>query len=167
MTLKELSQLYYLNREIEMDKKRLLELEARAKPTITGMVAALISDSAATRPEARAVSCSSDLSGMPRSSGVGDRVGRYAAEIVDLKGIIEAKLQQCIYERNRLERYITTIEDSLLRQVFTYRFVNGLPWQQVAACIGGSNTADGVRMMCNRYIKATEPETDDGTEVQL
>ena len=117
--------------------------------------------------EARAVSCSSDLSGMPRSSGVGDRVGRYAAEIVDLKGIIEAKLQQCIYERNRLERYITTIEDSLLRQVFTYRFVNGLPWQQVAACIGGSNTADGVRMMCNRYIKATEPETDDGTEVQL
>lgn len=143
MTLKELSQLYYLNREIEMDKKRLLELEARA------------------------VSCSSDLSGMPRSSGVGDRVGRYAAEIVDLKGIIEAKLQQCIYERNRLERYITTIEDSLLRQVFTYRFVNGLPWQQVAACIGGSNTADGVRMMCNRYIKATEPETDNGTEVQL
>ena len=77
---------------------------------------------------------------------------------MDLKGIIEAKLQQCIYERNRLERYITTIEDSLLRQVFTYRFVNGLPWQQVAACIGGSNTADGVRMMCNRYIKATEPE---------
>ena len=96
-----------------------------------------------------------------------ERVGRYAAEIVDLKGIIEAKLQQCIYERNRLERYITTIEDSLLRQVFTYRFVNGLPWQQVAACIGGSNTADGVRMMCNRYIKATEPETDDGIEVQL
>lgn len=47
MTLKELSQLYYLNREIDMDKKRLLELEARA------------------------VSCSSDLSGMPRSSGVG------------------------------------------------------------------------------------------------
>ena len=77
MTLKELSQLYYLNREIEMDKKRLLELEARA------------------------VSCSSDLSGMSRSSGVGDRVGRYAAEIVDFKGIIEAKLQQCIYERNR------------------------------------------------------------------
>ena len=70
MTLKELSQLYYLNREIEMDKKRLLELEAKA------------------------VSCSSDLSGMPRSPGVGDRVGRYAAEIVDLKGIIAWELRQ-------------------------------------------------------------------------
>ena len=30
MTLKELSQLYYLNREIEMDKRRLQELEAQA-----------------------------------------------------------------------------------------------------------------------------------------
>lgn len=143
MTLKELSQLYYLNREIEMDKKRLLELEARA------------------------VSCSADLTGAPRSPGAGDRVGRYAADIVDLKGIIEAKLQQCIYERNRLERYIVTIEDSLLRQVFTYRFVNGLPWQQVAACIGGSNTADSVRMMCNRYINAAESRIDDCTEVRL
>ena len=30
MTLKELSQLYYLNREIEMDKERLEALRARA-----------------------------------------------------------------------------------------------------------------------------------------
>lgn len=128
MTLKELSQLYYLNREIEMDKKRLLELEAQA------------------------VSCSPNLTGMPRSPGVSDRVGRYAADIVDLKGIIEAKLQQCIYERNRLERYIAEIDDSLLRQIFTYRFINGLPWEQVAACVGGGNNAGNVRMMCYRYL---------------
>ena len=129
MTLKELSQLYYLNREIEMDKKRLLELEAQA------------------------VSCSPNLTGMPRSPGISDKVGRYASEIADLKGIIEAKLQQCIYERNRLERYINSIDDSFLRQIFTYRFVNGLPWEQVAACAGGSNTPAGVKMACYRYLK--------------
>lgn len=136
MTLKELSQLYYLNREIEMDKKRLQELEAQA------------------------VSITPNLSGMPRSTGVSDKVGRYAAEIADLKGIIEAKHQQCLYERSRLERYIADIDDSLIRQIFTYRFVNGLPWLQVAACIGGNNTADSVRMMCNRYIKATNDDTE-------
>lgn len=129
MTLKELSQLYYLNREIEMDKKRLLDLEARA------------------------VSCSPNLTGMPRSPGVSDKVGRYAADIVDLKGIIEAKLQQCIYERNRLERYISEIDDSLLRQIFTHRFVNGLPWEQVAACVEGCNTPASVKMACYRYLK--------------
>ena len=136
MTLKELSQLYYLNREIEMDKRRLQELEAQA------------------------VSCTPNLTGMPHAPGVSDKVGRYAAEIVDLRGIIEAKHQQCLYERSRLERYISDIEDSYLRLAFTYRFINGLPWEQVAACIGGSNTADGVRMMCNRYIKATNDDTE-------
>ncbi|MBR4863050.1 MAG: hypothetical protein IKU07_00620 [Oscillospiraceae bacterium] len=129
MTLKELSQLYYLNREIEMDKRRLLELEAEA------------------------VSISPNLSGMPRSPGVSDKVGRYAAEIADLKGIIEAKHKQCLYERSRIERYISSLDDSLLRQIFTYRFVNGLPWEQVAACVGGGNSAGSVRMACYRYLK--------------
>ncbi len=129
MTLKELSQLYYLNREVEMDKKRLLELEAQA------------------------VSRTSTLTGMPRGSGISDRVGRYAAEIADLRGIIAAKHQQCLYERSRLERYISDIEDSYLRQVFTYRFVNGLPWEQVAACIGDGYTAEAVRQSAHRYIK--------------
>lgn len=129
MTLKELSQLYYLNREIEMDQRRLRELEARALPG------------------------AQVITGMPHGSGVADIVGRYAAEIADLRGIIEAKHQQCLYERSRLERYIAGIDDSLLRQIFTYRFVNGLPWLQVAACIGGGNTADSVRVACNRYIE--------------
>lgn len=129
MTLKELSQLYYLNREIEMDQRRLRELEAKALPG------------------------AQVLTGMPHGSNVADIVGRYAAEIADLRGIIEAKHQQCLYERSRLERYITGIDDSLLRQVFTYRFVNGLPWLQVAACIGGGNTADSVRMACYRYLE--------------
>lgn len=129
MTLKELSQLYYLNREIEMDKKRLQELEIMA------------------------VSISPNLTGMPRSPGVSDKVGRYAAEIADLKGIIEAKHKQCLYERSRLERYIADIDDSLIRQIFTYRFVNGLPWEQVAACIGGKNTGASVKMACHRYLQ--------------
>lgn len=129
MTLKELSQLYYLNREIEMDKKRLQELEIKA------------------------VSIAPNITGMPHSPGLSDKVGRYAAEIADLKGIIEAKHQQCLYERSRLERYISSLDDSLLRQIFTYRFVNGLPWEQVAACVGGGNSAGSVKMMCYRYLK--------------
>lgn len=129
MTLKELSQLYYLNREIEMDQRRLRELEARALPG------------------------AQVITGMPHSTGVSDIVGTCAAEIADLRGIIEAKHQQCLYERSRLERYISSIDDSLLRQIFTYRFVNGLPWQQVAACVGGGNTGDGCRMAVKRYLE--------------
>ena len=143
MTLKDLSQLYWLNREIEMDKKRLEELEAKA-----GGLA------------------SPSLSGMPHGNEVSSKVEREAVEIASLKEIIELKCKRCIAERDTLERFITTIPDSLTRQIFTLRFVNGLQWGQVAASIGGNNTADGVRKICNRYVRKLEdqalciPKTD-------
>ena len=110
MTYKELSQLYYLKREIEMNRRRLRELEQMD-------------------------------------------IGVYAAEIADLRGIIAAKHQQCLYERSRLERYISGIDDSLTRQIFTYRFVEGMTWVQVAGRVKGGNSADGCRMMVQRYLR--------------
>lgn len=129
MTVKELSQLYYLNREIEMDKRRLEELEAKLQPG------------------------GQSLSGMPRGNGAADKLGIYVAEIADLRDIIEEKHRRCLLERRRLERFIAGINDSLVRQVFTYRFVDGLPWEQVAEHIGGGNTAGGVKKICYRFIK--------------
>jgi hypothetical protein len=128
VTIKDLSQLYYLNREIERDKRRLAELENAAQ------------------------SCTAKITGMPHGSGTGDKIGLYAAEIADLRGIIELNLQKCWYELNRLNRYISSIDDSLTRQIFTLRFVNGLPWQQVAYSVGGNNTADSVKKICYRYL---------------
>lgn len=129
MTKKELSQLYWLNREIEMDMNRLKELEAMA-----------------SEPKAQ------KLDGMPHSAAYGDALARVVADIVDLKAIIAAKQQQCIHERSRLERYIADIPDSLTRQIFTLRFINGLTWYQVAAHIGGGNSEDSVRKTCDRYL---------------
>lgn len=131
MTLKELSQLYYLNREIEADQQRLEALRSRA--------------SSPSGP---------NLTGMPGGGSYENRLERYIAEIVDLEGIISAKITQCLHERNRLERYIADIPDSLTRQIFTLRFINGLSWLQVAFSIGGGNTEGGVKMICYRYIDA-------------
>lgn len=137
MTLKELSQLYYLNREIERDTERLEALRTRA--------------SAPGSP---------NYDGMPKSPSYENRLERYIAEIVDLEAIIQAKITQCLHERARLERYIAEIPDSLTRQVFTLRFINGLSWVQVAFSIGGDCTADGARMACNRYIKKTNEQNN-------
>jgi len=130
MTLKELSQLYYLNREIERDQQRLEELRARASAP-----------------------GSTNYDGMPKSSGFENRFDRYIAEIVDLEAIIQAKITQCLYERNRLERYIAEIPDSLTRQIFQLRFINGLTWVQIAFSVGSGNTEGSVKMICYRYIK--------------
>ena len=135
MTLKELSQLYWLNREIENDIRRLADMEERS-----------------------AYPSAPKLSGMPTAPHSNDsKVERMAAEIVDLQAIIAAKQIQCIHEQARLERYIAGVPDSLTRQVFQFRFVDGLPWSQVAACIGGENTEDGVKKICYRYLHTTSP----------
>lgn len=132
MTLKELSQLYNLNREIEIDKKRLDEL--RIKISSPG---------------------SSNYDGIPKKPGYENRIECYIAEIVDLEAIISAKVTQCLHERNRLERYIADIPDSLTRQIFTLRFINGLSWDACAAHIGGSNTWKNLSNICYRYIEKT------------
>lgn len=137
MTLKELSQLYYLNREIEADQQRLEELS-----DLIGPATAKYSD-------------------MPKGPfNPTSPVERLAAEITDLKAIIAARQIQCIHERARLERWISAIPDSLTRQIFHLRFVSGLPWLQVALSIGGGNTEAGVKMTCYRYLKADKSTLD-------
>lgn len=130
MTLKELSQLYYLDREIELDRERLAELRAN-------------------------LLCprSPDYDGMPRNPNPENALERCVAEIVDLEDVIQAKIEQRIYERARLERYISDIPDSLTRQIFTLRFIEGLTWEDVAAKAGGNNTAKNCSNICYRYIR--------------
>ncbi len=82
MTKEELSQLAYLCMEVEQDKLRLRELEEAATGTTL------------------------QVTGMPRQSGAGDRVGKYAAQIADLKAVLEAKLERCWQELVRLNRFI-------------------------------------------------------------
>ena len=128
MTIKELSQLYFLNLEIEKQKQRLAELEADA------------------------FNITPQLTGMPSGTCVNDKVGMYAAEIADLKELISLNIQKCWYERNRLERYIQGIDDSQIRQILTLRFVEGLKWEEVADELKGV-TSESVKKQCYRYIR--------------
>jgi hypothetical protein len=129
MTKNELSQLYYLNREIEEQQRRLMELECVA------------------------TSCTSEITGMPHINGISDKVGKCVTEIADLKSHIELKLKKCFYELNRLNQYIESIEDSQMRMILSLRYINSLCWQQVAFSIGGGNTDISVQMQVNRFLK--------------
>ena len=129
MNKKDLSQLYYLNREIEEQQRRLQELEDLA------------------------TSCTSHITGMPRGTDWPDKIAKYAAEIADLKSLLDLNLKKCFYELNRLNRFIASVEDSEMRLIFALRYVNGLSWEQVAASINVCATEDSVRMRHNRYLR--------------
>ena len=130
MTLQELSQLYYLNNEIEYDIKRLEALRN-------------ISDS----------TTGNKFSGMPFCGNKIKITEKTTVEINALQNIINDKIIKCTAERERLERYINSISDSITRQIFTLRFIKGFSWRQVALIIGGGNTEGSVRHVCYRYVK--------------
>lgn len=112
MTKRELSQLYYLRKEIKEQQRRLEELEAAA------------------------TSCCPRITGLPSGAGISDRIGQYTAQIADLKSLLGLNLKKCFYELNRLDRYIQSVEDSEMRTILILRYIQGLSWQKVAFCIG-------------------------------
>lgn len=59
------------------------------------------------------------------------------------------ELMDLVEETNE---YIESIDDSLIRQIIALRYINGLTWEQVAASIGGNNTADSVRKAAERFL---------------
>lgn len=132
MTKRELSQLYWLNREIEEDKHKLTELETVAEGG------------------------TAKITGMPHVSGNGRSLENYAVLIAEQRDLIDAKIRQTVILYNRLNRYIATVPDSLMRQILTLRYVNGMSWVQVAMRVGGGNTPDSVRIAHDRFLRKSE-----------
>lgn len=130
MTKKELTELYYISREIEMWR---VELER---------IRAAQTDLKSPSPN-----------GMPRNGEGKDPIGEKVVRIVEA----EKELQQLIGEleekKRRAQRYIVTIDDSLIRQIITYRCLSLMTWEEVAAKVGGSNSADSVRKQFDRFFE--------------
>ena len=110
MTEKELSGLYWLNMETKKLQEELDELEYSIS-----VKSVVLSHS----PKAK----------NKRRFGVED----LAAEIADLKAIIQLNLQKIQIERARLERYIGGIEDAEMRLIFRFRHINGMSWREIGS----------------------------------
>ena len=82
-----------------------------------------------------------------------DRVGNYATEIADLKRLLDLNLKKRFYELVRLDKFIQTIDDPLIRLIAIYRFEKDMSWTQIAIALGGNNKAESVRKKIYRYLK--------------
>lgn len=94
------------------------------------------------------------LTGMPHATGVKDKVGDLAAEIVDMDARVgflekEARASEAI-----IMPFIQGIDDDQTRMIFRLRFLRGLTWKEVAAVVGGRNSEESVKMVCYRYLGA-------------
>lgn len=128
MTKEELSQLYWLNKEIEKDKNELAKLQGMREGKSTA------------------------ITSLPGNGAISDKSGELAAQIADLERTIEINIKRCLQEQKRLTDYINNIDDSLVRMILHYRYISGFSWVQVARHIG-NNTEDNVRMIHSRFLK--------------
>ena len=135
MTKRELSQLYYLNREIELEKQRLSELKQAA----TGIT--------------------SRITGLPHVGKISDKTA-LAGAIADCADLIERKLAQAVEEYGRLSAYIAGIEDSEMRQIMRLRYIDGKSWTAVAFAVGEYDESL-VRKKHNRFLKSSELSGSD------
>jgi hypothetical protein len=132
---KQLSQIRYLKSEIELLKKQIRDMDYQVtRDTVTG------SDPDFPYTERR-------------FTIVGIDYGGYERRTQRLKKRLEKRVTELIKLLEATHDYIENIDDSLIRQIITLRHIEGLTWEQVAARIGGSSTADSLRKMHDRFLK--------------
>lgn len=124
MTRKELNQIYYINREIEMWERELESVTDLKSPK---------------------------LDGMPKKQGTGDATGDKAVRAAEISRIIEGLLTKLQVKRKEIYEFIATLDDPVMRQIVMYRCLSLCTWEEVAMYVGGKNTADSVRMAFNRF----------------
>lgn len=112
MTKKELSELYWLNREIDEEKRKLKELESAA------------------------TNCTAKITGLPHVAGTHDKIGDLSILIAEQRELIKSKIERSKKEYERLNSYIESVSNSQMRMILSLRYVNGLTWQQIAEKIG-------------------------------
>lgn len=135
MDKKKLSQLRYLNKEIELLKEQIDNLDYNiTTDTVKG------SDT-----EYPYISRNIKITGVD--------IQDYERKAKRLKRKLSRRVEELLDLLEEINEYIKSIDDSLIRQIIILRYINGLTWDQVAAHIGGGNTADSVRMALNRFLE--------------
>ena len=123
-------QLFYLNREIARLKLEIEDIRTRRGERCTQRY---------------------ENMDMPRGTGVSDKVGESAADIVEINEVISDALQKREWEKARLMQLIQTIPDAETRDIFIYRYYDGLSWSKVAKKM--NSTVDAVRGKDKRFFQ--------------
>lgn len=137
MNRKDLEEIYYLNREVNLWEQRLAELRGKSP---VGSPA---------------------LDGMPRASANESKTEREAVAAADIEQIISGLLAEIQQKRVEVMKFINSVEDSQMRQILECRCISLMSWWQVAEKLGGENNAGNVRLRYKRFIDNYFPKEQE------
>ena len=78
---------------------------------------------------------------------------RYKNQLEKRETALRKKEAELLELVNTVEEYITGISYSKMRRILRYRYIDNLNWVQVAVRMGKKYTADGCRMLHNRFFE--------------
>ena len=126
MTKKQLQQIRHYDSELKILRRHLADLEAQVGVS--------------------AIQCD----GQPHGTKIGRPTEMQAIALSDTIAHIRYLEDLITNERSKTWQFICSLDDPLLRQIITLRFIDGKSWLKVAEAIGGGTTADGCRMIFSR-----------------
>lgn len=135
MDKEQLKQIRYIKSEIEVIENQINNIE----PT---MVTDKVTGSSAYFPY---VQRSFTLEGIDTDE--------YERRVRRLQRKLIKRKEKLLQLQEEINNFIDSIEDSLVRQIITLRYVDGLNWYEVSDRIGENSTSESVRKIAERYIK--------------
>ncbi|MGN0686983.1 MAG: hypothetical protein ACI4KA_02615 [Oscillospiraceae bacterium] len=129
MTITELKSYYLLEDAIRDTKERIAKIEAK-------------------------LCCSSAFgtSGIPKNPTPRNHSEDNFIDLAYLKTELEAQVKEYEMLKVRIERYIASIPDLLIKRIMEKRVLEHKVWKNIAEELGGGNTKASVKMMYYRYI---------------
>ena len=97
------------------------------------------------RLESEALKITPALSDAPGASGTSDKIGNAVSQITDIQREIQNLEILRNSALNRLSR------DKFEENCLFMRLSLHYSWSKIAMQVGGNNTADGIRKLCERY----------------
>ena len=128
MTLQELNSFLTLHRQLNSARESLLDLQDAAVPG------------------------AQVLTGMPHAPGVKDKVGNLAIMIADTKTEIERMERELEEMQKDVEAFIQTIPDVELRNIFRFRFLHQLTWEDISEVCRWRYTETALRKRVQTYM---------------
>ena len=81
------------------------------------------------------------------------------ARLEAMRGRLARRREECMEQLGALYAFIDDIDDSLMRQIVTYRYIDGDTWQAVAIRIG-ERDEQYPRRLHNRFLERTDVPGD-------
>ena len=129
MTLQDLNRYLALQKQLDSARESLLDLQDAAVPG------------------------AQVLTGMPHAPGVKDKVGNLAIMIADTKTEIERMEQELAETEADVDAFIRTIPNVELRNIFRFRFLLRLTWEDIAEMCRWRYTETALRKRVITYLE--------------